>query len=78
MPQDCSRRPRCSCRDQALYKVSAIATSSGITAIAITAVYVRFAWHLDDPQDFPWFDMWCTLSLTVGGVVGGLSVCLSV
>ena len=58
-----------SCREQMTYKVSAIAASVGVTALAIAAVYYRFSWHMRDGAEFPTIEAIATLLLTVGGVV---------
>ena len=51
------------------YKVSAIAASVGVTALAIAAVYYRFSWHMRDGAEFPTLEAVATLLLTIGGVV---------
>ena len=56
-------------REQMTYKVSAIAASIGVTALAIAAVHYRFSWHIRDGADFPTLEALATLLLTVGGVV---------
>lgn len=58
------------CREQWIYKVSAIAASLGVTSLAVVAVYYRFAWHMDSSGgDFPWVEAAATLALTIGGAV---------
>ena len=54
------------------YKVSAIAASVGVTALAIAAVHYRFSWHIRDGAEFPIAEAVATLLLTVGGVVRAL------
>jgi len=56
-------------REQMTYKVSAIAASVGVTALAIAAVYYRFSWHMRDGAEFPTLEAVATLLLTIGGVV---------
>ena len=51
------------------YKVSAIAASVGVTALAIAAVHYRFSWHIRDGAEIPIAEAVATLLLTVGGVV---------
>ena len=55
------------------YKVSAIAASVGVTALAIAAVHYRFSWHIRDGAEFPIAEAVATLLLTVGGVVRTLT-----
>ncbi|BDA45578.1 beta-carotene 3-hydroxylase, chloroplastic (Fragment) [Coccomyxa sp. Obi] len=57
-------------REQTTYKIAAIAASTGVTAMAITAVYFRFTWNMRDGVDFPTLEAAATLLLTFGGVVG--------
>jgi beta-carotene 3-hydroxylase len=57
-------------RQQTIYKVSAIAASLGVTALAIAAVHYRFSWHARDNGAFPTLEACATLLLTIGGVVG--------
>ena len=56
-------------REQSTYKFAAILASTGVTAMAITAVYFRFTWHMRDGADFPTAEAAATLCLTFGGVV---------
>jgi len=63
------RNVRMGNREQMTYKVSAIAASIGVTALAIAAVHYRFSWHVRDGADFPTLEAVATLLLTVGGVV---------
>ena len=57
------------CREQTTYKFAAILASTGVTAMAITAVYFRFTWHMRDGAEFPVLEAAATLLLTFGGVV---------
>ena len=57
------------CRQQTIYKVSAIAASLGVTALAIAAVHYRFSWHAREGGAFPTLEACATLLLTIGGVV---------
>ena len=56
-------------REQSTYKFAAILASTGVTAMAISAVYFRFTWHIRDGADFPTLEAAATLLLTFGGVV---------
>lgn len=56
-------------REQSTYKFAAVAATTGITAMAITAVYLRFTWHIKEGADFPMLEAAATLLLTFGGVV---------
>ncbi len=56
-------------REQTTYKMAAILASTGITAMAITAVHLRFTWHMRDGAEFPILEAAATLLLTFGGVV---------
>ncbi len=56
-------------REQTSYQWSAIAASTGITTIALAAVYLRFQWHMVDDGSLPWLDMAATCLLVGGGVV---------
>ena len=47
--------------------MAAILASTGVTAMAITAVYFRFTWHMRDGADFPMLEAAATLLLTFGG-----------
>ena len=55
-----------------VYKVSAIAASLGVTSLAVTAVYLRFHWHMQSGGEFPWAEAAATLALTIGGAVRSL------
>ncbi len=57
-------------REQLVYKVSAIAATTGIASIAVVATYLRFSRYMGS-QDLPWLEMACTLALVFGGVVRG-------
>lgn len=57
------------CREQMVYKVSAIAASLGVTSLAVAAVWLRFHWHMEAGGDFPWAEAAATLLLTIGGAV---------
>ena len=60
---------RAMCREQSTYKFAAILASTGVTAMAISAVYFRFTWHMRDGAEFPTLEAAATLLLTFGGVV---------
>ncbi len=63
------------CREQVVYKVSAIAASLGVTSLAVVAVYFRFAWHMSSSgSEFPWVEAAATLALTIGGAVRAPSI----
>lgn len=58
-------------RQQLTYQVSAIAATTGVSALAILATYYKFSMHMAGPDTpFPWLDMFGTLALVVGGVAG--------
>jgi beta-carotene 3-hydroxylase len=58
-------------RQQITYQVSAIAATTGVSALAILATYYKFSRHMTGPDSpFPWLDMAGTLMLVVGGVAG--------
>lgn len=57
-------------REQLSYQVSAIAASVGVTSLAILATYLRFSWHVQDEGIVPWGEMFGTLLLVAGGVLG--------
>lgn len=59
-----------------VYKVSAIAASLGVTSLAVTAVYLRFHWHMQAGGEFPWAEAAATLLLTIGGAVSFGNRCL--
>ena len=63
----------CPCREQTTYKLAAIVASSGVTAMAISAVYFRFSWHMQNGSEFPMLEAAATLLLTFGGVVRPIS-----
>jgi len=56
-------------REQAIYKLSAIAATSFLTALAIGATWYRFANQMG-PDDFPLVEFGATLLLVVGGMFG--------
>ena len=62
---------RC-CREQAVYKFSAIAASLGVTVLAIAAVHYRFTWHARQGGEIPYAEAVATFLLTIGGVVSPL------
>lgn len=43
--------------------------STGVTAMAISAIWFRFTWNMRDGSDFPVLEAAATLLLTFGGVV---------
>lgn len=60
-----------SCRQQLTYQMSAIAATTGVSALAVLATYYKFSHHMTGPDAaFPWADMAGTLALVFGGVVG--------
>jgi membrane associated rhomboid family serine protease len=63
------------CREQATYRAAAIMASTGVTAMAIAAVYLRFTWHMRDNTEFPTLEAAATLLLTLGGVVRPYCTC---
>jgi beta-carotene 3-hydroxylase len=50
--------------------VSAIAATTGVSALAILATYYKFSYMTGPDSPFPWLDMAGTLALVVGGVAG--------
>ena len=67
--EQCRNMSRAWRREQSTYKFAAILASTGVTAMAISAVYFRFTWHMRDGADFPTLEAAATLLLTFGGVV---------
>ena len=69
-----------SCREQTIYKVSAIAASAAVIALAVGAVHYRFMWHMKHGHDFPTAEALATFCLTIGGIVSdfrtGLHDCM--
>lgn len=61
--------PARACREQMVYKVSAIAATVGVTSLAIVATWLRFSWHLQTDGEVPWVEMAATLTLVAGGMV---------
>lgn len=57
-------------RQQFTYQVSAIAATTGVSALAILATYYKFSYMTGPDSPFPWLDMAGTLALVVGGVAG--------
>lgn len=57
------------CREQTIYKVSAIAASAAVIALAVGAVHYRFMWHMKHGHDFPTAEALATFCLTIGGIV---------
>jgi len=56
-----------------VYKMSAIAATSGIGSLAVVAVYYRFAMHMASTGgQFPIGEAAATLLLTLGGAVSSL------
>lgn len=62
--------PPSSRRQQFTYQVSAIAATTGVSALAILATYYKFSYMTGPDSPFPWLDMAGTLALVVGGVAG--------
>jgi hypothetical protein len=59
------------CRQQLTYQISAIAATTGVSALAVLATYYKLCQHMTGPEmAFPWLDMAGTLALVFGGVVG--------
>lgn len=58
------------CRQQLTYQVSAIAATTGVSALAILATYYKFSLMTAPDSPFPWLDMVGTLALVIGGVAG--------
>lgn len=56
-------------REQTVYKVSAIAASAAVIALAVGAVHYRFAWHMKQGHEFPTSEALATFCLTIGGIV---------
>ncbi|KAK9829178.1 hypothetical protein WJX72_004346 [[Myrmecia] bisecta] len=56
-------------RQQLTYKILATASTAGVGAVAVAAVYYRIV-HLQQGGEFPLSDAIGTLTLTLGGVVG--------
>ena len=57
-----------------MYKMSAIAATSGIGSLAVAAVYYRFAMHMATTGgQFPLGEAAATLLLTLGGAVSPTS-----
>eukprot|EP00775_Hariotina_reticulata_P001486 gene1486-1826_t len=58
-------------KQQLTYQISAIAATTGVSALAVLATYYKFSKHMTGPDmAFPWLDMAGTLALVIGGVVG--------
>lgn len=57
-------------RQQITYQVSAVAATTGVSALAILATYYKFRVMTGPDAPFPWLDMAGTLALVVGGVIG--------
>jgi beta-carotene 3-hydroxylase len=57
-------------RQQITYQVSAVAATTGVSALAILATYYKFRVMTGPDTPFPWLDMAGTLALVVGGVIG--------
>ena len=55
-------------REQATYRVAAVAASVGVLSLAIFATYYRIAWHLENGESFPYAELASTLALVGGGV----------
>jgi hypothetical protein len=65
----CLIPPGSTCRQQFLYKSSAIAASLMFAGLAIFATYNRFFYHSGDYATFPWLEFWGTIAMIGGGVV---------
>lgn len=52
-----------------MYKVSAIAASAAVIALAVGAVHYRFMWHMKQGHEFPTAEALATFCLTIGGIV---------
>ncbi|GAU32357.1 hypothetical protein TSUD_44000 [Trifolium subterraneum] len=48
------------------YLVAAIMSSSGVTSMAILAVYYRFSWQMEGSGEVPWAELFGTFALSVG------------
>lgn len=57
-------------REQTVYKVSAIAASAAVIALAVGAVHYRFVWHMKQGHEFPTAEALATFCLVIGGIVG--------
>jgi beta-carotene 3-hydroxylase len=57
-------------RQQITYQVSAIAATTGVSALAVLATYYKFSLMTAPDSPFPWLDMGGTLALVIGGVAG--------
>ena len=65
-------------REQTVYKVSAIAASAAVIALAVGAVHYRFAWHMKQGHEFPTSEALATFCLTIGGIVSHPLLLLSI
>lgn len=57
-----------SCSEQTVYKLSAVVASVGVSALAVSAIYYKFALQ-SEGGSFPTLDAVCTAALTLGGIV---------
>lgn len=57
-------------REALTYQFSAIVSATGVISLAVAATYLRFYWHLKEEGSFPWDEMYGTLLLVAGGVIG--------
>ncbi|VFQ58282.1 unnamed protein product [Cuscuta campestris] len=51
------------------YLVAAVMSSLGVTAMAVLAVYYRFAWQMEGGE-IPYIEMFGTFALSVGAAIG--------
>lgn len=63
-------------REQTVYKISAIAASAAVIALAVGAVHYRFMWHMKQGHEFPTAEALATFCLTIGGIVSFHSFCV--
>lgn len=66
--------PTAPSRQQATYRLIAVITSVGISAVAFTFTFLRFYWHIQGGGK-PWVDMGVTLGVIAGGMVSSVGSC---